>query len=132
MGSPLVRVSISAISPSFQCRRCNCQTPSPISSAKAASIRAVSPARLFVRIRAALFGDELALFGLVPELERDERALEGPKQDERQDDCERAPYRRVQPIWRRVTHLGEQRDAGHHETGHQDTEPPSCAAVIGK
>src|SRR4029079_15724181 len=112
MGSPLVRVSISAISPSFQCRRCNCQTPRQMSSAKAASIRAVSPARLFVRMEAALFGDELALFGLVPELQRDERALEGAKQDERQDDGERTPYRRVQPIGRRVKHLREQGQAG--------------------
>src|SRR6186713_2023160 len=100
MASPLVRASIAAISPSFQCSRSTCHTPSPISTASAARARAVKPRPLVCIAR--LFGGELALFGLVPELKRDQHALERPKQDERQDDGERAPQSCVQPIRRRI------------------------------
>src|SRR5262245_30216598 len=99
MGSALVRASIAAISPSFQCSRLTCQTPSPISTASAARASAVKLMRPLVCIE-RLFSGELALFCLVPELKRDEHALERPKQDERQDDGERAPQYSVQPIRR--------------------------------
>src|SRR5215510_16397639 len=107
MGSPLVRASIAAISPSFQCSRLTCHTPSPISTASAPRARAVKPMRPLVCI-AHLFGGELALFGLVPELKRDQHALERPKQNERQDKGERAPQSCVQPIRRRIENLDDQ------------------------
>src|SRR5262249_59320246 len=70
----------------------------------------------------ALLRGELPLFGLMSELKRDQHALEGPEQYERQDDGERAPQRRVQPIRRRIENLHDEREANHDESRDQDHE----------
>src|SRR5581483_3091419 len=90
------------------------------------------PDEAFARHGKGLLRGEPALFGLVPELEGNEDALEGTEQHERQDDRERTPKKGVQPIRRRVEHLDNERRAAHDEARHQDDEDGGSIARIGE
>src|ERR1700674_3549715 len=79
-----------------------------------------------------LFGGELALFGLVPELKGDQHALEGPKQDEWQEDGERTPEQGVQPIGWSIEDLDDEGEADDDEAGHQDDEDGGSIPCLGE
>ena len=102
-GSACARASIWAISPCFHSSRCSCQTPSPIRSASDAAKNAVR--KETARPHACSLRGEPTLFRLVLVLQRDQHALERSQEQQGQEDGERPPDERMQPIRRCVGHL---------------------------
>src|SRR4029078_8458855 len=131
-GGALVRVSISAISPCFHCRRCNCHTPSPINSAKAARAKMVKTISFCTGMSSRSFRSETAFLRLMLELQRDEDAFERPEQAQGHDDGERAPEICVQPIRRCVTHLYEECAAHQNEPRNENDEDDGAVTGIGE
>jgi len=68
----------------------------------------------------------------VPELEGDEHALEGPKQEERKNERQGAPDNGVQPVRRLVEHFDQERRADDDKAGDEDDEDRGPIAGIGE